>query len=97
MKKRNAIKAGLASVALVAAAAAPAMAVTVDVGGGKWTYSQGANSAWSNFYHSRNNHASSVKIGSNVFRSGCTSAGNWSLASGGKNGGGISWYYDPSC
>lgn len=97
MKKRNVLKATLASAALIMGAAAPAMAITVDVGGGRWTYDQGANSAWSNYYHSANKHASSVKIGANIFRSGCTSAGSWSLASGGKNGGAISWYYDPSC
>ncbi|MEO3974017.1 lactococcin 972 family bacteriocin [Streptomyces sp. CAU 1734] len=95
--KRSALKATLASAALIMGAAAPAMAITVDVGGGRWTYDQGANSAWSNYYHANNNHASSVKIGSNIFRSGCTSPGSWSLASGGKNGGSISWYYDPSC
>ncbi|WP_166021246.1 lactococcin 972 family bacteriocin, partial [Streptomyces chilikensis] len=75
MQKRNVIKTALASTALLLGAAAPAMAITVDVGGGKWTYDQGANSAWSNYYHSQNRHASSVKIGANIFRSGCTSAG----------------------
>ncbi|MFC8823696.1 lactococcin 972 family bacteriocin [Streptomyces rochei] len=97
MAKRNVIKAALASAAIVLGVAAPAMAITVDVGGGKWSYDEGANTAWSNFYHSKNKHASSVKIGENLFRSGCTSAGKWSLASGGKNGGDINWYYDPSC
>ena len=97
MKKRSALKATLASAALILGAAAPAMAITVDVGGGRWSYDQGANSAWSNYYHSNNKHASSVKIGANTFKSGCTSAGSWSLASGGKNGGAISWYYDPRC
>jgi lactococcin 972 family bacteriocin len=97
MNKRNVVKATLASAALILCAAAPAAAVTVDVGGGKWTYNQGANTAWSNYFHGSNKHASSVKIGANVFKSGCTSADVWSLASGGKNGGSISWYYDPSC
>jgi lactococcin 972 family bacteriocin len=97
MNKRNAVKAAVASAALILAAATPALAVTVDVAGGKWSYDQGANSAWSNFKHPSNDHASSVKIGSQTFRSGCTSAGSWSLASGSKNGGSVSYYYDPSC
>jgi lactococcin 972 family bacteriocin len=95
--KRNVVKATLASAALICAAAAPAMAITVDVGGGKWSYDRGANSAWSNYKHENNRHASSVKIGSTVFRSGCTAKGQWSLASGSLNGGAVSYYYDPSC
>ena len=97
MHRRNVVKAAVASAALIFAAATPAIATTVDVSGGKWSYDQGANTAWSNFKHPSKKHASSVKIGSQTFKSGCTSAGNWSLASGTKNGGGISYYYDPSC
>ncbi|MEV0178161.1 lactococcin 972 family bacteriocin [Streptomyces sp. NPDC050625] len=97
MNKKNVMKAAVASAALIFAAATPALATTVDVAGGKWSYDQGANSAWSNYKHPRNDHASSVKIGSQTFKSGCTDAGQWSLASGTKNGGGISYYYDPSC
>ncbi|NUQ99868.1 MAG: lactococcin 972 family bacteriocin [Streptomyces sp.] len=97
MHKRNVVKAAVASAALIFAAATPAIATTVDVAGGKWSYDQGANTAWSNFKHPSNWHASSVKIGSQTFKSGCTTPGEWSLASGTKNGGGISYYYDPSC
>ncbi|MFE9770739.1 lactococcin 972 family bacteriocin [Streptomyces sp. NPDC005931] len=97
MNKRNVMKATVASAALLFAAATPAIATTVDVAGGKWSYDEGANSAWSNYKHPKNRHASSVKIGSQTFKSGCTAAGQWSLASGSKNGGGISYYYDPSC
>ncbi|WP_424567888.1 lactococcin 972 family bacteriocin [Streptomyces sp. CH-036] len=98
MKKRNAVKAGIASIALVAAAATPAMAITVDVGGGKWSYDRGANSAWSNFYHSVTSHSSSVKIGSKLHRSGCTIGKKWSLASASTvAGASVNYYYDPSC
>ncbi|MDQ0714259.1 hypothetical protein QFZ55_003711 [Streptomyces luteogriseus] len=97
MHKRNVVKAAVASAALIFAAATPAIATTVDVAGGKWSYDQGANTAWSNFKHASNWHASSVKIGSQTFKSGCTSPGPWSLASGTKNGGRISYHYDPSC
>ncbi|CAM5303268.1 MULTISPECIES: lactococcin 972 family bacteriocin [Streptomyces] len=97
MHKKNVVKAAFASAALILAAATPALATTVDVAGGKWSYDEGANTAWSNFKHPTSKHASSVKIGSQTFKSGCTAAGEWSLASGTKNGGGISYYYDPSC
>ncbi|MFJ9677829.1 lactococcin 972 family bacteriocin [Streptomyces sp. NPDC101194] len=97
MNKRTGIKAAVVTAGLLFAAATPALAVTVDVGGGRWSYDQGANTAWSNYKHPTNSHASSVKIGSVTFASGCTSKGNWSLASGSKNGGAISYYYKSSC
>ncbi|MEU3413798.1 lactococcin 972 family bacteriocin [Streptomyces sp. NPDC006658] len=97
MQRKNIVKAAVASAALLFAAATPAIATTVDVAGGRWSYDQGANTAWSNFKHPENRHASSVKIGSQTFKSGCTVKGEWSLASGTKNGGSISYYYDPSC
>ncbi|MFJ7293340.1 lactococcin 972 family bacteriocin [Streptomyces collinus] len=97
MHKRNVVRAAVASAALIFAAATPAIATTVDVAGGKWSYDSGANTAWSNFKHASNWHSSAVKIGSQTFKSGCTSPGPWSLASGTKNGGAISYHYDPSC
>ncbi|MGW0988006.1 hypothetical protein ACWD46_17520 [Streptomyces sp. NPDC002486] len=45
MHKRNVVKAAVASAALIFAAATPAIATTVDVAGGKWSYDQGANTA----------------------------------------------------
>ncbi|MFJ4961084.1 Bacteriocin [Streptomyces sp. ADI96-02] len=97
MNKRTGAKAAIATVGLVLAAATPALATTVNVGGGTWSYDQGANTAWSNYKHASNYHASSVSIGGQLSRSGCTSPGSWSLASGSKNGGSINYYYDPSC
>ncbi|MEU1015901.1 lactococcin 972 family bacteriocin [Streptomyces sp. NPDC005898] len=97
MNKRNGIKAAVATVGLIFAAATPALATTVDVGGGSWSYDKGANTAWSNYKHPNNKHASSVKIGSQLYKSGCTAKGQWSKASGTRNGGDISYYYDPSC
>ncbi len=64
---------------------------------GKWSYDQGANTAWSNFKHPSNWHASPVKIGNQTFKSGCTTPGEWPLASGTKNGGSIPYHYDPNC
>ncbi|MFF5438863.1 lactococcin 972 family bacteriocin [Streptomyces achromogenes] len=97
MQRKSVVKAVVASAALIFAAATPALATTVDVGGGRWSYDEGANSAWSNYKHPDNSHASSVKIGGVLFKSGCTVKGEWSLASGTKNGGGISYYYNPNC
>ncbi|WP_406486487.1 lactococcin 972 family bacteriocin [Streptomyces sp. NBC_01563] len=93
MNKRTGIKAAVASAALVFAAATPALAITVDVAGGRWSYDEGANSAWSNFKHPSRTHGSSVWIGPVVTASSCTSAGNWSLASGSKNQGKIEYFY----
>ncbi|MGW2778333.1 lactococcin 972 family bacteriocin [Streptomyces olivaceoviridis] len=76
------------------AAAAPALATTVDVVGGTWSYDEGANTARSNFKHTTNQHASSVKIGSQAFKSGCTTRSEWPLASGTKT---AACCYDPSC
>ncbi|MEV0372211.1 lactococcin 972 family bacteriocin [Streptomyces sp. NPDC050636] len=97
MNKRTGIKTAVASVALIFAAATPALATTVDVGGGRWSYDEGANSAWSNYKHNKNKHASSVKIGGVMFKSGCTAKGKWSKASGTKNGGSVKYYYDKQC
>ncbi|WP_108999036.1 lactococcin 972 family bacteriocin [Streptomyces rishiriensis] len=98
MNKRTGVKAALACTAIIFAAATPAMAITVDRDGGKWSYDEGANSAWSNFKHPNNKHASSVQNNDQISRSGCTAAGVWSLASiqkGSRNN--ISFYYNPSC
>ncbi|MFJ7153285.1 lactococcin 972 family bacteriocin [Streptomyces sp. NPDC100445] len=102
MNKRTGFKAALACAAIIAAAASPAMAITVDRDGGKWSYDEGANSAWSNYKHPDNKHASSVKNNDQLSRSGCTAKGVWSLASIEKNSGvgssnHISYYYNPSC
>ncbi|MGY3676538.1 lactococcin 972 family bacteriocin [Streptomyces sp. TE33382] len=97
MNRRVGFKAAIATAGLIFAAATPALAVTVDAGGGKWSYDSGANTAWSNFMHKDNYHASSVSIGGQLSKSGCTAPDAWSLASGSKNGGAINYYYDPSC
>ncbi|MFF4397024.1 lactococcin 972 family bacteriocin [Streptomyces sp. NPDC001480] len=94
---RNGVKVALAAGALLVAAATPALAITVDAGGGKWSYDEGANTAWSNYKHPNNKHASSVSIGGTLTKSGCTAKGQWSLASAAKNGGSVAWYYDPKC
>ncbi|WP_406486480.1 lactococcin 972 family bacteriocin [Streptomyces sp. NBC_01563] len=94
MNKRTGLKAAVASAALIFAAATPALAITVDAAGGRWSYDSGANSTWSNYYHSSQEHSSSVKSGSHIFDSGCTAKGKWSLASIGDNDASV--YYNPN-
>ncbi|MER5360278.1 lactococcin 972 family bacteriocin [Streptomyces sp. NPDC002785] len=82
MNKRTGFKAAIATVGLVLAAATPALATTVDVAGGTWSYDKGANTSWSNYKHPKNWHASSVSNGGTLSKSDCTTPGAWSLASG---------------
>jgi lactococcin 972 family bacteriocin len=80
MSINNGVKAALAAGAIIMAAATPALAITVDTGGGTWSYDTGANTVWSNYKHPSVNHSSSVH-GQYWGYSGCTSPGVWSLAS----------------
>ncbi|MFJ7153287.1 lactococcin 972 family bacteriocin [Streptomyces sp. NPDC100445] len=97
MNKRSGAKAALASAAIILAAAAPALATTTNVGGGTWSYDEGANTAWSNYKHPNNKHSSAVETGDSLTTSGCTAAGKWSLASRNKSGSRVAYYYNPSC
>ena len=76
------IRKSMAAVAIGASAmtmvAAPAMATTEYVGGGTWEYGVNIFWNWSNYYHPNNDHRSSVKTSGIVYRSACTSPGNWS-------------------
>ncbi|MFB8137416.1 lactococcin 972 family bacteriocin [Streptomyces mirabilis] len=80
MTIKSGVKVALAAGALIVAAAAPALATTIDVGGGKWSYDQGANTLWSNYKHPDVKHSSSV-WGKTYSYSGCANPGTWSLAS----------------
>ncbi|MFC4507416.1 MULTISPECIES: lactococcin 972 family bacteriocin [Streptomyces] len=94
MKKKRIVKAALAGAAIAMAAASPALATTVDVGGGTWSYGTGANSVWSNYKHPSVNHSSSVR-GAYWSYSGCTKPGVWSLAS--ADEGYNEAYWDKGC
>lgn len=97
MRIKNGLKVVAAAGAIVVAAAAPALAKTVDVSGGKWAYDVGANYAYSNFYHKVNWHASSVH-GKTWAYSGCTKNGTWSKASVEKSDIHVNTaHYDASC
>ncbi|MET9430121.1 lactococcin 972 family bacteriocin [Streptomyces sp. NPDC003036] len=80
MTIRNGLKAVAAAGVIVMAATAPALAKSVDVSGGRWSYDVGANYAYSNFYHKVNWHSSSVH-GRSWAYSGCTENKKWSKAS----------------
>jgi lactococcin 972 family bacteriocin len=96
MSLRNGLKAAAAAGVIIVAAAAPALAAE-DAGGGKWSHGVGANYVYSNFYHAKQYHQSSVE-GKYWAYSGCTKDGVWSKASAQKKTWGINKaYYDPAC
>ncbi|MFG2890757.1 lactococcin 972 family bacteriocin [Streptomyces sp. NPDC048248] len=96
MKMRNGLKAVAVAGAIIVGAAAPALAVTVDAGGGRWAHDVGANYVYSNFWHKDNYHASSVE-GAYWVKSGCTKEKVWSKASAKKAKTVSKAYYDAAC
>ncbi|MFE6163820.1 lactococcin 972 family bacteriocin [Streptomyces sp. NPDC056486] len=96
MKIRNGFKAAAAAGVIILAAAAPALAVSEDVAGGKWSHAVGGDYVYSNFYHKNNWHASSVE-GAYWAKSGCTKEGKWSKASAKKALTVSKAYYDAAC
>ncbi|MGW5663611.1 lactococcin 972 family bacteriocin [Streptomyces sp. NPDC003758] len=96
MRIKGGLKAVAAAGVIVMAAAAPALAKSVDVSGGRWSYDVGANYAYSNFYHKVNYHSSSVH-GAIWAYSGCTKNGTWSKASVEKSDIRNDAFYDASC
>lgn len=95
MKRMNGVKVALATVAIAIAAATPAIAA-VDVGGGKWAYGTGSDTAWSNYKHASVNHSSSVQ-GATFNYSGCVEPGPWALASAQKGSGTAKAFWDKDC
>ncbi|MFF0448591.1 lactococcin 972 family bacteriocin [Streptomyces sp. NPDC004609] len=73
-RSRNVIKSAVAAGVIVMAAATPALAGTVNVGGGTWSYGTSCCSMWSNYKHVTANHSSSVQ-GDYWAYSGCTAPG----------------------
>lgn len=78
--RKKLVTAGLVA-ALSLGALAPAMAVTVNVGGGVWEYGTNGSVAFSNHYHPRINHGSTVSANGQNYYSGCAVAGAWSMKS----------------
>ncbi|WP_244420214.1 lactococcin 972 family bacteriocin [Streptomyces hygroscopicus] len=93
---KNGVKVAVAAGAIIMAAAAPALATTVDAGGGKWSYGAGAHTLWSNYKHPKVNHSSSVH-GAYWSYSACTSPGAWSLASAQLGESGNAQHWDKGC
>ncbi|MEU1042553.1 lactococcin 972 family bacteriocin [Streptomyces sp. NPDC005907] len=96
MNMRNGLKVAAAAGAIIVAAAAPALAVTEDAGGGRWSHAVGGDYVYSNYYHKDNYHASSVE-GRYWAKSGCTKEKVWSKASAEKAYTVSKAYYDPAC
>ncbi|MPY58183.1 lactococcin 972 family bacteriocin [Streptomyces spongiae] len=81
MRFKKPLQALVVSAAFVTAAAAPALAVTKEVGGGTWSYGTTSETVWSNYFHSSSKHGSSVRNGyGDEERSACVNADKWSYA-----------------
>ncbi|MCJ1783505.1 lactococcin 972 family bacteriocin [Mammaliicoccus sciuri] len=65
---------------IIASGAGIVKAYQVNVDGGSWNYGVSDTYVWSNYYHGKKAHYSTV-IGANKFSSGYTPKGRWSKAS----------------
>lgn len=77
MKTRNRVVSTLAAVVLAVGIAGPALATVRQVDGGTWDYGTGNGIVWSNYYHAKKCHGSSVTGASGLRRSPDTRAGAW--------------------
>ena len=80
MGTKRKLIATLAATAAVMGMATPAFADVAYVSGGTWNYGTGGGRVWSDYYHGRNCHRSSVQ-GQYYVSSGNVRAGLWSRAS----------------
>ncbi|MEU2338512.1 lactococcin 972 family bacteriocin [Streptomyces sp. NPDC006654] len=95
MKFRNGLRAAAAAGVLVVAGAAPALATTVNVGGGTWDYGAGTATVWSDYYHSTKCHGS-TSVGKTI-QSDTASKGNWSITQVESALSGNETYYKTTC
>ncbi|MFD7107187.1 lactococcin 972 family bacteriocin [Streptomyces celluloflavus] len=93
---KNSLKAVAAAGAIIVAVAAPAMAVSEDAEGGRWSHDVGANYVYSNYFHKKVFHSSSVE-GAYWAKSGCQKEGVWAKASAKKAKTISKAYYSASC
>ncbi|MFJ2773243.1 lactococcin 972 family bacteriocin [Streptomyces sp. NPDC087300] len=93
---KNSLKAAAAAGVIAIAVAAPAVAASTDVSGGRWSYNVGGNYVYSNYFHKKTYHSSSVE-GAYWAYSGCTKDGVWSKASAKKAKLTSKAYYNPAC
>ena len=97
LRIRKSLAAVIISASAMVAVAAPAMAEREFVGGGTWDHGLTSFHVYSNYYHPDNDHRSSVKAGGIIYRSHCTSPGNWSHAQAWKAVSGNKAYWNNSC
>ncbi|MFD7134115.1 lactococcin 972 family bacteriocin [Streptomyces sp. NPDC059894] len=95
MRLKRAAKIAAVSGALVVAAATPALATVVSIGGGTWDYGAGTSYVWSDYYHASKCHGS-TSVGSST-DSDEASAGNWSITQAPAALYGNETYYKTTC
>ncbi|MFD4986344.1 lactococcin 972 family bacteriocin [Streptomyces sp. NPDC058374] len=95
MRLKRVLKSVAISSALVVAAATPAMATVVNVGGGTWDYGAGTATVWSDYYHKSKCHGS-TSVGAEV-DSDVASAGSWSITQAKAALSGNKSYYKTEC
>ncbi|NEB14173.1 lactococcin 972 family bacteriocin [Streptomyces coelicoflavus] len=95
MRLTRAMKTTTVAAALVVAAATPALATVVSVGGGTWDYGAGTAYVWSDYYHGDKCHGS-TSVGDYI-DSDEADAGYWSITSAKVDLYGNESYYRTSC
>ncbi len=93
-KAAAALGASLIALSAVTATAMPADAIVEKKDGGKWSHGSNPLKVWSNYYHPKKRHGSSVE-GIKHVKSRCVGKKKWSRASTMPNwfGGNHAWYY----
>jgi lactococcin 972 family bacteriocin len=81
--------------ALVVAAATPALATVVSIGGGTWDYGAGTATVWSDYYHGSKCHGS-TSVGEYI-DSDEAAKGSWSITSAPAALYGNETYYRTTC
>ncbi|MFJ3970924.1 lactococcin 972 family bacteriocin [Streptomyces parvus] len=92
---KRGIKLAVASCALVAFGASPAMAKVVSIGGGTWDYGAGTAIVWSDYYHKTKCHGS-TSVGKWI-DSDEAAKDSWSITQADVSLSGNETYYRTSC
>ncbi|MFF8695942.1 lactococcin 972 family bacteriocin [Streptomyces sp. NPDC015144] len=95
MNFKRVAKVAAVSTALVVAAATPALATVVSIGGGTWDYGAGTAIVWSDYYHGSKCHGS-TSVGKYI-DSDEEAAGGWSLTQAEVALSGNESYYKTTC
>lgn len=97
LRIRKSLAAVIISASTMVAVAAPALAERDFVGGGTWDHGLTGLDVYSNYYHPNNDHRSSVVVNGFIFRSACTSPGNWSHVQHSQAVSGNKAYWNNAC